>query len=360
MKISAYTLLASIAMTLLFSQISFADKPDGDQPKLFQTLDKNKDGKLTKEDISDEQKNHFERLLRIGDKDNNGELTLAEFKQSLLKKDETVTTEKGLSKGKAPVAGKNKKAFKKNKDNKGKLPENLFNKLDKNMDGKLSGDELTKNGKTPGFLKRVYTSLNKKEGDEITKEEFTKAFGNFAKKAGNKRTANKPETPESPEKGKKNKGPGNKFQKGNRPPLPKFYILLDADHDHKLSKEELSKAADLLAKLDKDKDGSLSPHEILGPPPRPNADGPGQGKNQKLRADNRAEKKREFGGGKRIDKMIEKMDKNEDGKLSKEELPPFMQKNMEKIDTDGDGSVSKEELTKSFELRFKNRKKKEN
>jgi hypothetical protein len=57
-----------------------ATAQDGDKGTgLFKQLDKNSDGKLVADEISKEQARFFERLIRIGDADKNGELTESEF-----------------------------------------------------------------------------------------------------------------------------------------------------------------------------------------------------------------------------------------------------------------------------------------
>ncbi|MCK0192315.1 EF-hand domain-containing protein [Arenibacter sp. F20364] len=48
-----------------------------------------------------------------------------------------------------------------------------------------------------------------------------------------------------------------------------------------------------------------------------------------------------------VDEIFEEMDKDEDGKLSKEELKGPIKNDFTKIDTDEDGFISKEELEKA-------------
>jgi len=52
--------------------------------------------------------------------------------------------------------------------------------------------------------------------------------------------------------------------------LPPVFAALDADHDGKISEDELKNATAALKTLDKDGDGVLSPMELfhMGPPPR--------------------------------------------------------------------------------------------
>ena len=46
--------------------------------------------------------------------------------------------------------------------------------------------------------------------------------------------------------------------------------------------------------------------------------------------------------------ILERFDENDDGKLSKDELPERMQQIMERADSDKDGSLTKAELEKMF------------
>jgi len=48
-----------------------------------------------------------------------------------------------------------------------------------------------------------------------------------------------------------------------------------------------------------------------------------------------------------FEELIEKMDTNEDGKLSKAEIKGPLKKNFDKIDTDEDGFITEEEFKKA-------------
>ena len=162
--------------------------------------------------------------------------------------------------------------------------------------------------------------------------------------------------------GEQRRGPGeSRFQ---MPPIP-LIRALDADGDGKLSKQEIENAATALKKLDKDGDGKLSQDEIGWPPMgrgrggfggpggrRPGAPGgfggPGGGRGG-------------FGGGPGapggpggpggmdIAARIMSNDKNKDGKVTKDELPEFMQRMMKRADTNKDGAIDKDEAKKMSE-----------
>jgi hypothetical protein len=63
-------------------------------------------------------------------------------------------------------------------------------------------------------------------------------------------------------------GPGGPGRCGP-PPGPPIFMLIDSDKDGMLSADEVKKAAEVLAKFDKNGDGNLTPVELCPPPPAP-------------------------------------------------------------------------------------------
>jgi Ca2+-binding EF-hand superfamily protein len=125
-------------------------------------------------------------------------------------------------------------------------------------------------------------------------------------------------------------------------------LPLDADHDGKISKDEVLKQ---FSKLDADGDGSITREEIAkhfqslhsqhgaadgnaGGNARPSTGGP---------VGNRFPQARR-GGRPTPELLLQRFDHNHDGKLSKDELPEFLWSRLSTADTDKDGSVSKSEL----------------
>ncbi len=155
--------------------------------------------------------------------------------------------------------------------------------------------------------------------------------------------------------------------------MPRFFEALDADHNGRLSRDELTRMGKLFDEFDRNKDGSLDPAELFGPPPggpegdrpRPEGDRPPQRGDAPRRPEDapregdrprpegapRGERSPEGGppSGERLKELFSRMDKNSDGKLSKEEAPDRLKENFEKADSNKDGFVDKAELQKLFE-----------
>lgn len=107
---------------------------------------------------------------------------------------------------------------------------------------------------------------------------------------------------------------------------------LDTDADGKITAAELqARAAARFAEADTNGDGMLSAEEL-------------QASADERRAERRAE---------RTERMIERLDENDDGQLSLEELPERrgQDRMFERLDTDGDGAVSEEEFAKLKDTR---------
>jgi len=156
------------------------------------------------------------------------------------------------------------------------------------------------------------------------------------------------------------RGPGG--PDGFRPPPHPLEEALDTDGDHQLSAKEIENAVAALKTLDKNKDGKLSDDEFRprfgGRPGGPagggrGPDGPGRGgpdgPGGRGAGPDAAPRDREAGRPGNSDEMLARIlsfDKDEDGKLTKDELPERMQGLIERGDTNGDGVLDKEELAK--------------
>ena len=205
---------------------------------LFAQLDSNKDEVLTSDEIPQEKKGLFERLVRVADKNGDGKLSSEEFAAGLAGRSQDAAKKPDAAE---PPAHPEKRP---NGDK-------LFRRLDTNKDGTLTLNEVPEERRR--MVVQVLKRLKKDNDAGLTREEFVRVIDGRAD--GAKRPAKPPRPGQFP--------PGG-------PPRGGLFFLLDADLDGKLSSDEMSAAPEVLKKLDKDGDGSVSADELMaaiGPPP---------------------------------------------------------------------------------------------
>jgi collagen type III alpha len=100
------------------------------------------------------------------------------------------------------------------------------------------------------------------------------------------------------------------------------YYVIDINDPEVESCQELQKTYDLLRKMDTNKDGKLDEKEV---------------------AAFRQERQKE-----RADRIFQHMDKNGDGKISKDEARGLWADNFKEIDTNGDGFLERSEVEKAL------------
>jgi Ca2+-binding EF-hand superfamily protein len=345
---SRRTQLAALLLSAMFG-LPAAAQEDGPQPdELFQKLDKNGDGRLAADEIGDEQQRFFERLVRVGDADEDGELTKDEFTKGLQRGDQPGARPQGDRPDRSRSSGRQ-----------------FFERLDQNKDGKLAKDEVPE-----PLRERLNPLFERLEKEELTAEDFERLAGRGGDRDGGTQTMfrrldsngdgklTKDEIPEPVrerfgrlfERLGKDEATAEEFARfvgQSAPPAgggqpgggPALFRLLDTDRDGRLSKDELAKAADHFGELDRNKDGAVDPRELLGFGP------PDQGGRPGARPE----------GGRRgeFDPAVwfRRLDANEDDKLSKDEVRATgsTRENFDEIDRDGDGSLSRDEYTERMQ-----------
>jgi Ca2+-binding EF-hand superfamily protein len=143
-------------------------------------------------------------------------------------------------------------------------------------------------------------------------------------------------------------GPGSP-PGGGRPPL---FVALDADNDGELSSGEIEASSKALLKLDRNSDGKLTREELFpgspdGPPRDRPADRPSDRPGDRRPGEGRPGPGR--GNPEEFQARLKEADKNGDGKLSKDEAPPMLQERFDRIDANSDGQLDADELRQMFQ-----------
>ncbi|MEZ6055766.1 MAG: hypothetical protein R3C01_03585 [Planctomycetaceae bacterium] len=124
-----------LSAVLLAASPLFAD--DAGRPaELFKKLDKDGDSQLTRDEIPEEQVRFFERLVRVGDKNEDGKLTADEFAKGLTSQEPPRDVPReGTLRGEGPAGARpdGRPQFQ---------PGEMFKRWDSNQDGKVTLDEL--------------------------------------------------------------------------------------------------------------------------------------------------------------------------------------------------------------------------
>ena len=151
------TLIATATSVLLWSSPSWVQAQD---ENLFERLDTNKDGQVAADEIGDERRRLFDRLVRIGDKNSDGKLSREEFTDAV----------KARPNEPAPGASADRSNLPE--------PREVFARFDKNQDGKLSKDE------APERMKENFDRMDADKDGFVDRDEMRQAFAALTRRAG--------------------------------------------------------------------------------------------------------------------------------------------------------------------------------
>lgn len=314
-----------------------------EESPLFAQLDKNKDGQVTSNEVSSSQQTFFRRALRVADRNEDGALNQEEL---------TVATTDAKP---VELPGANINDRMANFDSKS---------LDRNSDGMITAEEV------PAPLRdRFQTILDRIGKDSISVDQVqTYLRGERPEasdsKSGNNRAENKDnESMMSMDAGDQDSR------------ITALIRRVDANGNGRIERDEQARYPQLAAILDRNRDGRISDDEIKsadGPQIMPRMlEGADPKKGRNKNEDETATKgnrptvepnKRPATGSKgrsamdNPGEMFGQLDRNADGKLSSDEIPPRMKANIDTADTDKDGSISQQEFQAALRRRLQNQK----
>jgi len=349
-------MVAAFALAVIDCGIALAEPGNASKGEaLFKQLDLNGDGFVTQDEVPQEKKRFWDRLLATSDADEDGRLSRDELAAGLKPSrpqrplEEKQSSElPGADRVKALIAEmdadgdgtitagevpeKHQAVFSKlleraDRDEDGQLDRRemaysgrilamltggggkrgaaaammIFQRLDANGDGKLEESEVPDQHRER--FERLKQRADGNGDDVLTKEEFLQGVRAAMTGAGRP-------------------GPG---PSGASPLMQS----LDTDGDGELSSSEIESAASALRKLDKNEDGKITRDE-LGPGRR----GTPQG----------------AAAAGFILRRLKSFDQDGDGALSREEAPPRMKENFDRLDADGDGKVDDSEMKRLAEV----------
>jgi Ca2+-binding EF-hand superfamily protein len=304
-----------------FGQFGGGSRPD--PAEFFKRFDANADGKVSKAELPAEAR---ERLAPLFERLGKDEVTLEQFQQF---------SERARDAMGRPGMGD---------------PEEMFGRLDANRDGKLTVEEAPERARP--MVEAALRRAGKEVSGSLTKDEFVK---NMPQGRGGARP---PAGERRPDSGREPRAAAN-ADNGRSPERrvagdqslgrsPTFVQLLDTNRDGRLSKDELSKAAEKFDELDQNHDGQLDSAELIGglavePEPRREA-ARGERAPQVSRDEMMRRPDEETAGRERSAPFFQRLDRDSDGKISKDEAPEQLKERFGMLDTNGDGFISLDEF----------------
>ncbi len=244
--------------------------------------------------------------------------------------------------------------------------------MDDDEDGTVQSAEFVKHATAKlndaNLAKDVFAAFDTNRNGEILVPEYLQVWGRWARagrmsaekriaKISQRTTDGEPQSPDEERRSGPPVGFGPSSGRGFGPPPNSIFEALDADQDQVISAVEIKNAVAALKTLDANNDGSLTQDEV-SPFGRGGGGRPARMGERERRGGFGGRGGGGFGetfgrgdGPPSVDEVFQRMDKNQDGELQKDEVPEFAQDFILPADENSDQSVTKEELMKFRERR---------
>jgi|GEM_PF-1522184 len=380
MKRFHISLSVSLMMAMLMTATAEAQQRANPLGQYFKTIDKDGDGKIAKHEAPARMKEHFDRL----DTDGDGFATLEELQAMFAnRRGQAGQDRQPASPGERPAGQMQRPGG----PGQGQRPggqgqalqaatERIFKLMDPNDDGKIEKDE------APAKMKEHFDTIDTDKDGTVTPDEMKVFIAGRMQAAGQQNPlpggqrptgpgqgmqGQRPggQGPNGPGPGMQGQRPGGQGQGGTASRMVKMMLNnMDKDKDGMLSKEEVRGPLKAnFDKVDTDSDGYLSIDELeksIAPQPRQWGGGQGPNPGGQFQRPGGPQGLGQNQGGQwqrpgtqglppiTPEAMIEHMDKNNDGKLSKEEIQGPLQDRFNEVDTNNDGYLTIDELKNSI------------
>ncbi len=294
--------------TLLFLAIT-VQPADNLADGFFAKLDRNHDGTVTRDELSESQRTFFARALRVADGDEDGALTAEELAKA-------TSDPKPVE-----LPGSNMAGRMANLD---------FKSFDSDGNGELTLSEV------PAPMRERFEKML----DQLGKKSIPiSQIENYL------RGERPSETDKASDDRKPEMNSDSMMADSGDPDERRQALIkrLDANGNGTIEKDEHARFPQLAAMLDRNRDGRISKEELkssatpndpmIQPAERSTEKGKGRSESNGKRAEDEMS-----------DSMFERLDQNSDGKLAGDEIPRRMQQIIKAADENKDGRISKSEF----------------
>jgi Ca2+-binding EF-hand superfamily protein len=316
---------------ILAGSVSAAD--DG----LFDRLDKNSDGIVDKSELGEADERIVKRLLRTSDKDGDGELTRDELSDGTT----TRVEPKGRLEAQPQARPGQRMAL---------SPQEIIKRVDRDGDGAVSRSE------APERMKQNFDRIDADGDGKVTASEFARAISALGRQNP---PANTPETSPAPEK----KDPATDQANANARQLIDLFRARDTDENGRISVDEVPQQRrqeflNQLKKMERSPEEGISFREFMeiGKRKLSNRTGGNQpGSNRKSDRPQPVKPVESTPGPARyaqeVARKIKQIDADGNGTISKDEAPQRLRQAFNTVDADGNGELDAKELERVYARR---------